>query len=107
MNEFSRRHADRWMAVVIVLSVLGCSYSCGDSRTFAEIESSTSWSCKCGNRTIDDSGNQKVNLIGQKCASVKKQTREGFLTVRIGSHSETTTAEFGELVVCDPNSFGF
>jgi hypothetical protein len=77
------------------------SSTCSLFKTYAEIESSTSWSCACGNRTVDGTGNQKVDLGSDKCAVAQKQTRNGFLTLRVtNGESATTTADFGVVTSC-------
>lgn len=79
---------------------------CGVFRTEAVVTSDTSWSGSFDGRTVEGTGNRVVDLPGggasssTKCAVVQKQTRQGFLTVRIGSDEKTTTAEFGVVSVC-------
>lgn len=87
-------------ACSLALLLSGCSaFGAPD----AEVESNTTWSGSFTGRTVDGSGNQTVKLTGSSpfCASVQKQTKAGFLTVSIGGHSNTTTAEFGVVTVCD------
>jgi hypothetical protein len=72
----------------------------------AEVTSDTSWSGNFDGRTVDGTGNQTVkmdrgsNSSGSVCAVVQKDTRSGFLTVKIGGEEKTTTAEFGVVSVC-------
>ncbi len=84
--------------------------SCTDYK--AKVESNTTWSGSFGNRTVDGSGNQTVNLPDDDivCCVVQKQTSQGFLHVKIvdeGSflfNNETkwvkTTAEYGVVSLC-------
>jgi len=82
--------------------------SCTDYK--AKVESNTSWSGAFGNRTVDGSGNQTVDLDDDEiqCCVVQKQTTTGRLKVTIvdegflGADGESaeTTAEYGVVSVC-------
>lgn len=104
------RHAvtsHRAIALLAIL-VLTALPACSLFNTDAHVESDTSWSGSFNGRTVDGSGNQLVKMgggTGTKCASVQKQTRAGFLTVKIGGGEEkTTTAAFGVVTVCGGSS---
>lgn len=85
------------------------SSGCGAFDVNAHVASDTSWSGSFDGRTVDGNGNQTVQMGSandrsgpSKCAVVQKQTRTGFLTVKIdGGEEKTTTAEFGVVSVCN------
>ncbi len=78
------------------------------------VESDTSWSGAFGNRTVDGTGNQVIDLEDGDvdCVVVQKETREGFLSIQVFSDGSglldpgqekdkvTTTAEFGIVSDC-------
>lgn len=80
-----------------------------------EIQSNTSWSCACGDRSVDGSGNQTVDLPDDPpvCATVQKDTRDGRLAAQVvneggifgagGGDQAETTAEYGVVSVCSDN----
>jgi hypothetical protein len=89
------------LGCALILLVTGCG-SIFDTN--AEVESNTTWSGSFNGRTVDGSGNQTILLgkgSGAYCATVQKQTRSGFLTVTVSGHSNTTTADFGVVTVCN------
>ncbi|MDD5088773.1 MAG: hypothetical protein PHI18_08245 [bacterium] len=76
----------------------------------ADVQSNTSWSGYFGNRTVDGSGNEVVDLPDDEivCCSVQKQTEAGTLTVTVKDQhngttkeSATTNAEYGVVSVCN------
>lgn len=85
-------------ALAVLLS--GCSAY----ESTAHVASDTSWSGSFDGRTVDGTGNQTIKLGATdvvKCASVRKLTRVGTLTLDIdGSDKKTTTAEFGVVTSC-------
>ena len=89
-------------AVIVCIGVL--STGCDFFKTIADVGSDTSWSGVFDGRSVDGTGDMKVDMGargGMKCAVVQKKTREGFLTVSIsGGESKTTTANFGSVSVC-------
>lgn len=93
--------------LVASLVCLAISSGCSLFEHTAEVESNTTWSGSFGgsgqSRTVDGSGNQDVKMKGDApfCAVVQKQTRTGNLSVSINGHSESTSAEFGVVSVCD------
>ena len=97
------------IAIVVMLILVGCSfdYKCA-------VQSNTEWSGSFGNRTVDGSGNQIVDLPDEEiqCVVVQKETREGILSIKLikeghgifNSDDEnptvTTTAEYGIVSDC-------
>lgn len=84
----------------VIVSSLGCSVF----KIKADVSSSTSWSGSFNGRTVDGTGSMSIDMGirgSVKCATVQKQTREGFLTVSVdGGDEKTTTAEFGVVTSC-------
>ncbi len=95
------------MRVFVPLLILGLAIGvsgCSAFNTDAHVISDTSWSGSFDGRTVDGRGNQDISLgggTGPKCASVQKQTTNGFLTLKIDNGDEkTTTAAFGVVTGC-------
>jgi hypothetical protein len=86
--------------------------SCADEWV-AEVNSNTSWSGSFSGRTVDGTGNTKVNLGSDEtvCCVVQKQTQTGYLKVSIKNEggglfamdgeSKETTAAYGIVSVCN------
>jgi len=94
---------NRPCALLLLLVASLTATSCNLFKTQAHIESDTSWSGSFDGRTIDGRGSRTIDLgggTGAKCAVVQKQTREGFLTLKIDDEERTTTAAFGVVSVC-------
>ncbi len=106
----------RRVALVAALVCMTALCGCGEDL-YVEIESSTSWSGAFGNRTVDGSGDDRVDVSDDRpvCAVVQKQTEGGSLTARMicenkglyalfGAEDEedsaTTTAAYGVVSVC-------
>lgn len=90
-------------AGVLTLSLIG-SGGCSLMKTDAHVFSDTAWSGSFDGRTVDGTGDQTIALgggTGSKCASVQKQTREGYLRVKIdGGEELSTAAAYGVVTVC-------
>jgi hypothetical protein len=101
------------MFPLIVLLATPTFAACFDIT--AEVESNTEWSGAFGNRSVDGSGNQVVDLPEVdtiQCVVVQKSTEGGSLRVRIkvsgglgisgpsGSEWVSTTAAFGVVTAC-------
>ena len=94
------------VCLVLAFGLLACT----DYQ--AEVESDTSWSGAFGDRTVDGTGNQVVDLPDDwpQCVVVQKQTIHGFLRVRViggggilgpgDSDWVETTAEYGVVSAC-------
>ena len=94
---------------VIAILLMSCSV---DYK--AEVQSNTSWSGAFGNRSVDGSGNQTVDLPDEhpQCIVVQKDTEQGFLRVRVAAEGGgwlfspedsdwvETTAAFGVVSAC-------
>ena len=99
------------MNKLFIIFITVVFFSCGPDWK-ADVKSDTTWSGSFGNRTVDGSGNQIVNLPDDDivCCVVQKDTRGGYLEVKIvdkgGSIFSTdgekakTTAEYGVVSVC-------
>ncbi len=98
--------------LIVLILLLAYIVSCSvDYR--AEVESNTSWSGAFGNKTVDGSGNNTIDLKDEHpvCCCVQKETKEGYLRVRIAADGGgifgtddsdwvETTAEYGVVTVC-------
>lgn len=92
---------------VILLALAGCH-----ADIYAEVQSNTSWSGAFGDRTVDGTGNAKVDLPDEppQCVVVQKETTQGTLRVRVvasggvispgGSGWVETTAAYGVVSAC-------
>lgn len=98
-----------------LLCLFTAAVACNKINYKAEVESDTSWSGSFGNRSVDGSGNQIVELPNDDvvCIVVQKNTAGGYLRARIIDDSHgflnpaydskwvETTAEFGVVDVCN------
>lgn len=103
----------------LVLALMGCEES---NDYYAVVDSNTTWSGVFGNRTVDGSGHNEVDLPDNSpCVVASIQTETGFLTVTVMSHvtgggimgigerndreqqdTATTEASHGMVAVCAP-----
>lgn len=103
-----RRRINSVFVLALLLALCGCSV---DYR--AEVESNTSWSGAFGNRSVDGSGNQTIDLPDEhpQCCVVQKDTESGYLKVRVVAESNSifgpsnsdwteTTAAYGVVSAC-------
>ena len=102
------------MAKKFVLILVGGMLLAGCSVDYkAQVRSDTTWSGSFGNRSVDGSGNQTIDLPDEhpQCVVVQKDTRQGVLSVRVVAEGgglfkpedsawAETTAEFGVVSAC-------
>lgn len=106
---WERNPSPRWSVLVLLLLALAAP-ACSLLEDVVEVQSDTAWRGTFNGRTVEGTGSQSVSMGSSteyKCATVRKLTAAGTLTVSVRyqdltgpSTGETTTAPFGAASVC-------
>ena len=73
------------MRLLLAIALLGLTLI-GCSKDYkVEVRSDTSWSGAFGNRTVDGSGNQTIDIPDDppECVVVQKETKDGYLEIHL------------------------